>query len=152
MVIKQLDNIKIISPLEIKHYVLDIPIIKPQYQENAVKFALRALYPGNDENTTIDYAYVGKKVIGIATKTEKLMQQSTNIKYLLSPTLIAYNLTKNGIVISISHDWVELLFIKEQTLYNIFTFSPSQSELLNTQLMKLCDDNPNALYTHIGIE
>lgn len=140
---KKIDNIKIVSPLEIIHYVLDIPIIKSQYQTNAVKFALRALYPGNDDNTTTDYAYIGKKVIGIATNKEKIKQQQIKTKILLSPTLIAYYLTKNGIVVSISDNWSELLLIKDHAICNIYTFSPSQLEILNEKFLEISNNNPD---------
>ncbi len=140
---RKIDNIKIVSPLEIKHYVLDIPIIKSQYQANAVKFALRALYPGNDDNTTTDYAYTGKKVIGIATNKEKITQQQIKTKFLLSPTLIAYYLTKNGIAVSISDNWFELLLIKNRAICNIYSFTSSQLEILNEKFIEISNNNPD---------
>ena len=66
------DKYYYVSPLEIRHYLLDIPVTKSKYQYNAVKFALRSLYPGNEETTSIDYLISKESIIGIAVNSERI--------------------------------------------------------------------------------
>ena len=65
-------NTYFVSPLEVRHYVLDIPVTKSKYQYNAVKFALKPLYPGNDDTAIIDYVIKNKRIIGIAGNSERI--------------------------------------------------------------------------------
>lgn len=119
------EKIEIVSPLEIKHFLLDVPILKSNYQLNAVKYAMKSLYPGNENTTSFDYAYIKDRVIGIAANTAKIESLKKNEKKIISPTLLVLNILKNGIGIFIGDRWVELQVIKNGipqliTDYNIF--------------------------------
>lgn len=50
-----LENTILISPLVAHHYFIDLPPIKKKHEYEAVRFALRPLYPGIAEKTSIDY-------------------------------------------------------------------------------------------------
>ena len=101
------------SPLEIRHYVLDIHVTKPKYQYNAVKFALRPLYPGNENSTVIDYISRKKSIIGIAANSKRIENLKEEYNLILSPSLIVCQIIKNGIAISAGKDWLELEIIKD---------------------------------------
>lgn len=102
-----------VSPLEVRHYILDIPVTKPKYQYNAVKFALRPLYPGNENSTVIDYISRKKSVIGIAANSKRIETLKEEYSSILSPVLVVCQIIKNGIVISAGKDWLELQIIKD---------------------------------------
>lgn len=101
-----------VSPLEVRHFVLDIPVTKSKYQYNAVKFALRPLYPGTEDSTVIDYVTRNKKIIGIASNTERISVLKEQYNILLSPSLVLSQIIKDGIVISAGEGWLELQVIQ----------------------------------------
>ncbi len=102
-----------VSPLEVRHYILDIPVTKPKYQYNAVKFALRPLYPGNETSTVIDYISRKKNILGIAANSKRIENLKEEYNSILSPVLVVCQIIKNGIVISAGKDWLELQIIKD---------------------------------------
>lgn len=106
-------KIYFVSPLEVRHYILDIPVTKPKYQYNAVKFALRPLYPGNENSTVIDYVSRKKNIIGIAANSKRIEKLQEEYNSILSPILVVSQIIKNGIVISAGKDWLELQVIKD---------------------------------------
>ena len=106
-------KIYFVSPLEVRHYILDIPVTKPKYQYNAVKFALRPLYPGNENSTVIDYISRKKNIIGIAANSKRIEKLQEEYNSILSPILVVSQIIKNGIVISAGKDWLELQVIKD---------------------------------------
>ena len=106
-------NTYFVSPLEVRHYVLDIPVTKSKYQYNAVKFALKPLYPGNDDTAIIDYVIKNKRVIGIAGNSERIHFLKQHYKHLVSPSLVCSQIKKNGITISLGKDWIELQVIQD---------------------------------------
>ena len=87
-----------VSPLEVRHYILDIPVTKPKYQYNAVKFALRPLYPGNENSTVIDYISRKKSIIGIAANSKRIETLKEEYSSILSPSLIVCQIIKNGMI------------------------------------------------------
>ncbi len=106
------EKIYYVSPLEIRHYVLELPVTKAKYQYNAVKFALRPLYPGNENSTVIDYISGKKNLIGIAANSERVETLKKEYDLILSPALVVSQIVKNGIVISAGKRWLELEVIK----------------------------------------
>ncbi len=131
-----LNDYNVVSPLEAKHYLLDIPVMKYKYQMNGVRFALKTLYPGNEENTAIDFFYLKNKVIGIAVNSKKIDDLKSSGKKLISSTKLVYNLAKEGIAISICHDWIELIIIENNELIYEQAFYPNQMEECLQQLKK----------------
>ena len=106
----------LVSPLDMRHYVLDIPVVKKELQVNAVKFALRSLYPSNDETTVSDFYYAGKNVIGIASNNDKLQNYKNKGKKLISPTKLINIIENNSIVLYFGDEWIEIQVIqKKQT-------------------------------------
>lgn len=105
-------NICFVSPLEVRHYVLDIPITKPKYQYNAIKFALRSFYPGNENSTIIDYKIQNRTIIGIAANTEHIQTLKKSYNHLLSPVFLVSQFRTDGIFIAVGKGWIEIQIIK----------------------------------------
>lgn len=131
---------KIISPLEFRHFVLDIPRIAEKYQKEAVLFALKSYYPGTDKNTSIDYAYKNSKVIGIAVNSDKLKLVTENSR-IISPTLVVLESFNDGLIINCSKDWIELLFLKNGEIIALHSFT---SKDYNSVLNKISDIQKNS--------
>lgn len=106
----------IISPFDALHFILDIPIIKDSYQVNAVKFAMKTLYPGNDEKSVFDYFYNKKTVVGIAADSDLILSYKQRQRIIISPAKLAFLFTKNGIVVFLTEDWVALFHIKNSSI------------------------------------
>lgn len=106
---KKIENKEIASPLLFRHYILNIPKVKDNLQLNAVKFALKALYPGNEDSTIYDYVITNNTVIGIAVNKNNISKKN-NI--LLSNYSLISNNIKTGNIITVSNKWYELLIIK----------------------------------------
>jgi hypothetical protein len=51
----------LISPLDIQVFFMDIPALKEEDREEIIRSRLRALYPGNSEDTVFDYRISGTK-------------------------------------------------------------------------------------------
>lgn len=49
------DLMLLVSPLDVHVYTLDIPPLKSEHVEGAVRFRLRTLFPGNPEDTEVDW-------------------------------------------------------------------------------------------------
>lgn len=116
----------LVSPLEFRHFVLDIPKINEKYQKQAVQFALKSYYPGTEENTEIDYAYKNSKVIGIAVNKERVSSLKENYK-LVSPTLIVLNSFSHGLYITCSKEWNELFLFENGNIVSINTYSAADT-------------------------
>lgn len=133
------DDYCYISPLEARHYILDIPVTKSKYQYNAVKFALRSLYPGNEDSTVIDYIAIKKTLIGVAANSERIKKQKEDNKIILSPTLIINQLEKNGIFVYAGENWLELQVIKDGIPDCLRAYSSNQFQLCIQDYIKLAD-------------
>lgn len=129
----------LISPFEAKHFILDIPKLKPAYQKQAVQFALKSLYPGTDKDTSIDYSYNNKKVIGIATNKTKLEQYKTQYSQIISPTLILQHSFQNGVCVLISNEWTELQMIKDGNCLKITDCFTKNTELIVKKIKELAN-------------
>lgn len=139
--LKNRKKYQIISPLDIQHFVLDVPITKDKYQYNVVKFALRSLYPGNEETTSIDYTKIKKTIIGLACNTQKINELKKENTFLVSPVFIAANLQKEGLVVSLSEDWILIQLIKNGEIKDIRIYSSHDVEIFENELKTLCDEN-----------
>lgn len=128
------------SPLEIRHYVLDIPVTKAKYQYNAVKFALRALYPGNEETTVIDYVARKNSIIGIAANSERISRLKEENELILSPALLVSQLIKNGIVIYAGKGWLELQAATDGFPLFLQSYSERQFKLCLQNYSKLVQE------------
>jgi len=135
---------QIVSPFEVQHFVLDIPIMKEKYQYNAVKFSLKSLYPGNEDSTIIDYAKVKKSIIGIASDVAKISRLKEEVSQIVSPILIAANLQKDGIVISVSENWILIQIMQNGAINHI--------NLYASQDLELCLNDLSNLFEHNAIE
>ncbi len=113
----------IISPLDFRHFVLDIPRVNEKYQKQTVAFALKSCYPGTEDNTSIDYAYKNSGVIGIAVSNTKLKNLQIETKKLISPTLVISNMFHEGIFITCATDWIEIQILNNDNLIEIHTFA-----------------------------
>lgn len=140
-IIKKNKKALLISPLEFRHFVLDIPKINEKYQKQAVQFALKSYYPGTDENTSIDYAYYNSKVIGIAVNTNKLNSIKNKNTDIISPSLVIMNSFKEGIFICCSKEWVELQVINEGQILSIHTFSITSIKTAFRKLKEFKNNN-----------
>ena len=137
-------NYQIVSPFEVQHFVLDIPIMKEKYQYNAVKFSLKSLYPGNEDSTIIDYAKVKKSIIGIASDVANISRLKEEGFQIVSPILIAANLQKDGIVISVSENWILIQTMQNGAINHIHLYA--------SQDLELCLNDLNNLFEHNSIE
>ena len=88
-----------ISPLDARHYILNIPVTKRKYQYNAVKFALKSFYPGAEETTAIDYFCSKNKVIGIASSMYTIEKLKQSDKKIISPVILATQSQGKNIVV-----------------------------------------------------
>lgn len=131
----------IISPLEFRHFILDIPKVNEKYQKQAVQFALKSYYPGTDENTAIDYAYFNSKVIGIAVSTNKLNDVQNEYANIISPSLVIMNSFKEGILICCSKDWIELQSVSEGEIISLHTFSTTSMKSAFRKLKELINNS-----------
>ncbi len=120
------DKYYYVSPLEIRHYLLDIPVTKAKYQYNAVKFALRSLYPGNEETTSIDYLISKESIIGIAANSERIKTLKSQYNFLVSPVAVINQVVKNGIAVYAGEGWLGLQVTENGKLRNLETFSENQ--------------------------
>lgn len=102
-----------VNPLEVRHYLLDLPPIKENFKENAVRFSLRSLYPGNEDTTEIDYYTVSSKTVGIAFQKEKLLQLKSQGHCLISTAKVISSNNTNGIFITSDGEWIEVLCMKK---------------------------------------
>lgn len=134
---KNFDKITFASPLEVRHFILDIPIMKKSYQYNAVKFSLKSLYPGNEDTTSVDYYCSKNKVIGIAANSEKISSILRENGKLISPSLVIQNTIKNGIILSLGKNWMDLQIIKNGDPQYLKAFSSNLSEICLEELNKL---------------
>ena len=134
-----LQNMTYVSPLEVRHYILDIPVTKSKYQYNAVKFALRSLYPGNENSTVIDYVTKNKTLIGIAANTERIERLKENNKDIYSPALIICQIVKSGIALYAGNGWMELQIIENGVPQVLQVFSANQIEICLQTYFDLCE-------------
>lgn len=126
MGIKKNSSIIFLNPLEVRHYILDIPPVKNSYRKNAVRFSLRSLYPGNEDATDIDYYTVKNITVGIAYHRDKLQQLKTQKKRLVSTAKIISKYGKNGIYVTAGEQWLEILCLKDSIPLFQKCFNPSQ--------------------------
>ncbi len=115
-----------VSPLEVRHFILDIPITKNKYRYNAVKFALRSLYPGSETTSVIDYILINKTLIGIAANSERISELKEKQLLMLSPALIMCQIVKNGIAVYAGKGWIELQYIENGTPKHLQVYSEKQ--------------------------
>ena len=113
----------IISPLDFRHFILDIPKVNMKYQKQTVAFALKSFYPGTEDNTSIDYAYKKSGVIGIAVSKSKLQTIKNGGNKLISPTLVVSNSFDNGIFITFAAEWIEVQVIDNGNLLELHSYS-----------------------------
>lgn len=132
------DKYYYVSPLEIRHYLLDIPVTKSKYQYNAVKFALRSLYPGNEETTSIDYLISKESIIGIAANSERIKTLKEQYNFLVSPVAVINQILKNGIAVYAGKDWFGLQVLENGSLRNLESFSDNQIMLCLQKYDELC--------------
>lgn len=137
---KKTKNEILVSPLEFRHFVLDIPKINPKYQKQAVQFALKSYYPGTEENTEIDYAYKNTKVIGIAVNKERFVSLKDNFK-LVSPTLIVLNSYSQGLYITCSKEWYELFLFENGNIISLNTYSANDTSSIIKKINELQEQN-----------
>lgn len=105
-------KVLIISPLEAKHYILDIPKVTNTYQKQAVKFALKSLYPGTEEETVIDYSFSGKKIIGIAANLQRVNSYKKTYDKIISPVFLLQNEIRDGLCILYTNEWTEFILFE----------------------------------------
>ncbi len=115
-----------VSPLEIRHYLLDIPVTKSKYQYNAVKFALRSLYPGTEETTAFDYIISKESLVGIAANSERIKTFKEQYDYLLSPVAAVCQIVKNGVAVFGGKGWLGIQAVENGNLRNLEIFSDNQ--------------------------
>lgn len=134
---KKLDNILIVSPLDVRHYILDIPVVKKEYQSTAVKYGLKSLYPGNEETTETCFYYSQQKVVGVATSSEKLERNNQIQKRLISPTKLINQIESNVIAVYYSNDWIEIQVIKKRQVEKIVTFAMNSIKTFEEALKEI---------------
>lgn len=132
------DKYYYVSLLEIRHYLLDIPVTKSKYQYNAVKFALRSLYPGNEETTSIDYLISKESIIGIAANSERIKTLKSQYDFLVSPVAVINQVVKTGIAVYAGDGWLGLQVTENGILRNLETFSENQIILCLQKYDELC--------------
>ncbi len=103
----------IISPLEARHYLLDLPPLKESFRKEAVVYALRTLYPGTSESTVFDYRCPHGKTVGIAVSSRRLEKYRSYNKLLISPALVVEQTEKNAVVVCAAESWIELQVIRQ---------------------------------------
>jgi len=102
----------IVSPLEVRQYLLDLPPLKEAYRREAVVYALRTLYPGTQDSTVFDYRYTREKTVGIAVSSLRLEKYWSYNKPLVSSALVAAQTEKDAVVICAAESWTELQVIR----------------------------------------
>lgn len=135
----------IISPLEFRHFILDIPKINEKYQKQAVQFAIKSYYPGSDDNTAIDYSYKNTQVIGIAVNSSRLDILQKSYNDLISPTLLIANSFDDGIYICCFKEWIELQVIENGNLLSLHDFSSNETDLVINKLLNINNINNNEI-------
>lgn len=139
-----LDETYIASPLDVRHFILDIPVLKGNYQMNAVRYALKSLYPGNEETTSIDYAVIKDRVIGIAVNSQKIEELKKTGKKIVSPVLLASKTVKNGIVIQWGKGWIEIQKTEMGVPQFIKTYGTSQIDACIHDIRNIMSQNNNS--------
>lgn len=122
-------DLNIASPKIFRHYILDIPKVSDKHIINAVRFELKSLYPGTEENTLYDFKIFGNKIIGVAASKSSVF--SVNQK-LISNSFLILNSFKNGQIVTISNNWVEFICIQNGVPLCIKTFSINSLENFNS--------------------
>ena len=140
---KLTEDTVIISPLEVRHFLLDIPVMKDSYQINAVKFSLKSLYPGNESTTSFDYVCLKNTIIGIAANADRITGLKDIGKRIISPTLLSPKIIKTGIIISAGSNWIELQIVKQGIPNYLRTFSLFQIEECLKDFHRLKEDPEN---------
>jgi hypothetical protein len=110
----------IISPLEVRHYLLDLPPLKEAFRKEAVVYALRTLYPGTPESTVFDYCCVREKTVGIAVPSGRLEKYRSYNKPLVSPSLVIGQSEKNAVTVCAAESWIELQVVRQGVLSVLF--------------------------------
>lgn len=111
-----------ISPLDARHYILDIPVTKRKYQYNAVKFALKSFYPGTEETTVIDYFCSKNKVMGIASSIFTIESLKQKDKRIISPVILAAQTQGRNIIVSVGKNWILLQVVNNGDVLFLNTF------------------------------
>lgn len=117
-----------VNPLEVRHYILDLPPIKNTFKENAVRFSLRSLYPGNEDSTEIDYYTAGTKTVGLALPKEKYIKLTTQKQSLISAAKIISIYGKDGLYVTSNGEWIEIVCKKNSTPVFQKSFLSSQKK------------------------
>lgn len=131
------DKYYFISPLDARHYILDIPVTKRKYQYNAVKFALKSFYPGTEETTAIDYFCSKNKVIGIASSMYTIEKLKQSDKKIISPVILATQSQGKNIAVSVGNDWVLLQVVNDGDILFLNTFLTEEKERFSRILKDL---------------
>ena len=126
-----------ISPLDARHYILNIPVTKRKYQYNAVKFALKSFYPGTEETTAIDYFCSKNKVIGIASSMYTIEKLKQSDKKIISPVILATQSQGKNIAVSVGNDWVLLQVVNDGDILFLNTFLTEEKERFSRILKDL---------------
>jgi hypothetical protein len=108
-----LPNAVIVSPLEARHYLLDLPPVKESLRLGAVTYALRPLYPGNAETSAIDYRYSRQKTLGVAILRRRLESYRNYGLPVVSAALVIAQFQQRGIAVCLSREWLEIQRIED---------------------------------------
>jgi hypothetical protein len=144
----------IVSPLEVRHYLLDLPPLRESFRKDAVVYAMRTLYPGTPESTVFDYRCLHEKTVGMAVSTTRLEKYRSYNKKLISPALAVGQFEKNAVAVCAAESWIELQVIRQGVPVVLFCTGQSDTAvediIARTLADKAYDDLPVHVYTLPG--
>ncbi len=128
--------ILILSPSDVGTYLVDLPPLKPEQAEGAIRFKLRAMYPGAPQETVIDFVRNGPKrgaYLVFATQRAGLHRYQDLRTPLVSGAHLMRSVprsTEGGphLVVLIAPRWIEAAVLEEKRILS-FASSPRGERL-----------------------
>ena len=143
----EVKNIYITDLSDVHHYFLDIPIVKESYRMNAVKFALRSLYPGTEETSKFDYFCTGKSVVGLAANADVIDKYQCEDIVLVSPLKLAQAVVKDGVVYFVKENVVDEITVRQGVIESFFEYTHADLNELKGKLINYTN-NENKVYAY----
>lgn len=127
---KKNNQLKPASPHDFLTYMFDLPVLKEEFRENAVRFALKQVYPGDVNNTLIDIYATGKKTICVVIPKDKYLTLNVKTKY-YSPVFLFLMEKRDGVYIYLEDDFFIFVEVKNKSPVKIATY-PTNSDSINS--------------------
>lgn len=142
----------LVSPLDFHGYVIDLPPLKTEHIDGAVRFRLRTLHPGDLAETSIDYSIdtvlmrsfsrTGGSIAAFAVNNAVLeTYQNQHVPLISGITIIQQSALKieKGISLGIlaTADWIEVALLDDGNILASVAFDPQKDEHWSDQLANL---------------